>query len=110
MQTEVITLDEHSFDQVVASASTPLVVNFWAPGCGSCRALTPSLSRLSREYAESARFAEVNVDENSALARRFGVRTIPTIVLLHRGVVLGYTTGAQSAVRLRQLVDEALQR
>jgi thioredoxin 1 len=110
MQTEVITLDEHSFEQAVASASTPLVVNFWAPWCGSCQALTPSLSRLSREYAKRARFAEVNVDEKSALTRRFGVRTIPTIVVLHRGAVLGYTIGAQAAVRLRELVDEALQR
>lgn len=110
MQTEVITLDERSFEQVVASASTPLVVNFWAPWCGSCRALTASLSRLSREYAERARFAEVNVDENALLARRFNVRSIPTTIVLHRGVVCGYTTGARSAVRLRQLIDEALQR
>ncbi|MGE3597136.1 MAG: thioredoxin family protein [Dehalococcoidia bacterium] len=108
LQIDVVTLDERNFDQVVAGGSTPLVVRFWAPWCGSCRALAPTFGDLSREYVNRAKFAEVNVDENPSLARRFLVRAIPTILVLHRGVVLGHTIGARSDLQLRAILDAAM--
>jgi thioredoxin len=108
MQTEVITLDEDSFDQIIESTTTPLVVDFWAPWCGPCRAMAPVFERLAEEYAERARFAKVNVDASGALARRFNVRAIPTVLVLRRGTIVSSTAGAQTAARLRQIVDAAL--
>jgi thioredoxin len=108
MQTEVITLDEDSFDQILASTAAPLVVDFWAPWCAPCRAMAPVFERLAEEYAERARFAKVNVDASAALARRFNVRAIPTVLVLRRGTIVSSTAGAQTAARLRQLVDAAL--
>jgi thioredoxin len=108
MQTEVITLDEDSFDQTLESTTTPLVVDFWAPWCEPCRAMAPVFERLAEEYAERARFAKVNVDASAALARRFNVRAIPTVLVLRRGTIVSSTTGAHTAARVRQIVDAAL--
>jgi thioredoxin 2 len=108
MQTEVITLDEDSFTQTLESTTTPLVVDFWAAWCEPCRAMAPVFERLAEEYAERARFAKVNVDASGALARRFNVRAIPTVLVLRQGTIVSNTVGAQTAARLRQIVDAAL--
>ena len=108
MQTRVITLDEVSFDPIVQSTNMPLVVDFWAPWCGPCRAMAPVFESLAQEYGDRARFAKVNVDDSTALAQRFNVRAIPTVLVLRRNEIVSCTAGSQSAARLRQIVDAAL--
>ncbi len=108
MQTEVVPLDEHNFDQIVESTTIPLVVDFWAPWCGPCHAMAPVFEGLAHEYGEHARFAKVNVDDSTALAQRFKVRAIPTILVLRRGEIVSRIVGSQTAAGLRQVVNAAL--
>lgn len=85
------------FDEAVSDRSA--IVEFWAPWCGPCRQLAPELESLAAAHPELL-VAKVNIDEEPALAHRFGVMSIPTTLHLVRGVVLAHVVGAMAAGRL----------
>jgi thioredoxin 1 len=74
-----------SFEQDVLRAEHPVVVDFWAPWCGPCHAITPVLESLEDEAGERIRFTKLNVDENPVMASRYGVLAIPTVILFAGG-------------------------
>jgi thioredoxin 2 len=90
-----ITVTDATFAAVVERSPTPVVVDMWAPWCGPCRMVAPVIDELAREWAGRVRFAKLNVDENPAMARRFDVRTIPTLLVLHQGREIDRIMGAQ---------------
>ena len=83
-----------SFEADVLQASKPVVVDFWAPWCGPCRAVAPILEQLAGEQP-GITFASVNIDENPSYASRFGVLSIPTVILFEQGEVQDTVIGAQ---------------
>ena len=93
------------FDARVARAGVPVLVDFWAPWCGPCKAIAPILDRLVSAYAGRLHVARVNVDEEQTLATGFGIRSIPTLVLFAGGKVAGQLTGLQNEAQLRELVE-----
>ena len=81
-------------DDLLASSELPVVVDFWAPWCGPCRAMAPIFEQAASEFAGKARFVKVNVDEQQALAARHAVRAIPTLVLFRDGAEIKRVSGA----------------
>ena len=91
--TGIESLTENTFHEALA-ASTGVVVDFWAPWCGPCRAMAPVLEDVAREAPAGVLVAKVNVDEQSALAGRFGVQAIPTLIFFKGGAVVDRVVGA----------------
>lgn len=97
-----------TFDTDVTNNPLPVLVDFWAQWCGPCKALSPALSKLSEQFQGSVEFVKVNVDENAAVRDRFGVRGIPTLILMQGGKELGRVVGNRSAIQLAGFIDSHL--
>lgn len=92
---DVITLTEAGFDREVTDSELPVLVDYWAPWCGPCRALEPVIEAIAAELEGRVRLAKVNVDEEPALAARAGVQSIPRLVLYRDGAPAAHSAGAR---------------
>ena len=98
-----------SWTSEVEEATVPVVVDFTATWCPPCKALAPVLEQVAQDYAGKAKVVKVDVDENNALAARFGVSSIPNLVFFKDGQVVNQAVGFQSEAKLKSLLDEILQ-
>lgn len=99
---------DSDFDDVVLRSQRPVVVDFWAPWCGPCRMMAPVLDRAAAERATLLRVAKVNTDEQPQLAARFGIRSIPTLILFREGREVARQAGAVDAGSLSRWLDRSL--
>ena len=104
-----ITLTEESFEQEVLKADIPVLVDFWAEWCGPCKMLAPVIEELAKEYSGQIKVGKVNVDENSAIAEKYGIRGIPTIIIFHGGEVEEQMVGVQPKDVLKKKLDSFLE-
>ena len=88
-----ITVNESNFDEEVLKSELPVLVDFWATWCGPCRMLGPVIAQVAAEKEGSLKVAKVNVDENPDLAREYGIRSIPTLMLFKNGELAGTSLG-----------------
>ena len=95
----MLDVSDATFDEVVLGADVPVVVDFWAPWCKPCAAIEPHLRALAEEWAERARFVRMNVDENLAVPGRYGVLSLPTVILFLAGRPRETVLGAQPRAR-----------
>ena len=86
---------EATFEQEVLKSEKPVIVDFWAEWCGPCHAVAPVLDKIAEERAEEVRLVKVNIDEEQGLAIRYGIQSIPTIVLFKAGEPAAAAIGAQ---------------
>lgn len=99
-------ITDADFAKIVKDSKIPVFVDFWAPWCGPCRAMSPVLDELSTEYDGKIRICKMNVDENPVTPQNYGVRAIPTMVLIKDGQTVEQITGAVSKDALKQLFDQ----
>ena len=108
MASDVLHLDQNTFDETLATTDGVLMVDFWAEWCGPCRAVSPILEDLARTSGGKVTLAKVNVDEHPALAARFGVRSIPTILFVKDGKVRDQAIGALPKPAIQKKIDALL--
>lgn len=103
-----IVVTEDNFEAMVLDADTTVLVDFWAPWCGPCKMIGPALSQLSEAFEGQLVVAKLNVDESGALASRYNVNSIPTLMLFKGGEVVAQRMGAASYAVIETFVKEHL--
>jgi thioredoxin 2 len=105
----VLGLVEERFARHVESNDIPVVVDFWAPWCRPCKMMAPHFERAARELAGAARLAKLNTEEAQAIAARYGIRSIPTLIAFQRGREIARQSGAMDATALVRWVRQVAQ-
>jgi thioredoxin 1 len=103
MAANIITLSTVSFKPAI-STGTPVLVDFWAPWCGPCKAIAPILEELAVELAGKIQIAKLNVDENDGVSAEYGVRAIPTMLLFKDGKLVEQFVGMQPKATLKEKI------
>jgi thioredoxin 1 len=93
---DVKTLTDATFEEEVKSSATPMIVDFWAPWCGPCRMVGPVIDQIAEEHGDKVSIGKVNVDENPGTAGKYGIMSIPTIILFKDGEPAKKVIGARS--------------
>ncbi|RUR20551.1 thioredoxin [Legionella sp. km535] len=105
MSDNIKAVTDASFDQDVINSSKPVLVDFWAEWCGPCRALTPILEEVAATHSNDVTFAKINIDENPQAPSKFGVMSIPTLILFKNGQVVAVKMGLLSKSQLSAFVE-----
>ena len=103
----VLHFDRTRFEKAIAG-SQPVLVDFWAPWCGPCRMIAPSIEEIGKEYEDRAVVGKVDVDEVPDLAHRFGVMSIPTLIVFKGGKVVEQAIGARGKADIAAMIDRHL--
>lgn len=101
---------EDSFRSTVLQSKSPVMVDFWAQWCGPCLATAPILEELAKEYSGKMDFVKVDVDANGPLAAKYGIASIPTMLIFRSGQPVQQITGYKPKKELQKALDEALQK
>ncbi len=102
------TVTEASFDTDVIGSSEPVLVDFWAEWCGPCRMIAPALEEISKEMAGKVTVAKLNIDENPDIAVKYGVRSIPTLMIFRDGKPAAVQVGANAKGKIVEWINGAI--
>jgi thioredoxin 1 len=103
-----VTLTNDNFETEVVKSDIPVLVDFWAPWCGPCKALAPIMEQLAAEYAGKLKIGKLDIDENNELAIKFGVRSIPTMLFFKGGQPVDKMVGAVPKAQIIQRLGQIL--
>ena len=106
--TSTITVNDENFDDEVLRSDIPVLVDFWAEWCGPCKVVGPTVEALASDYQEKVKVAKLNVDDNPEAAGRFGVRSIPTLIVFKDGEAQQAAVGVKPKGQLAELIEKVL--
>jgi thioredoxin 1 len=104
----VLEIDDSSFDAEVLQSDLPVLVDFWAPWCGPCRAIAPIIDELVGAFGDQVKFVKCNVDDNPVTPGKYGIRAIPTLILFKGGEVADQITGIVAKSKLEDVINKAI--
>ena len=108
MSENIVHTNDSNFDADVVNSDKPALVDFWAEWCGPCKMIAPFIDEAASEYAEKLSVVKLNVDESPNIAAKFGIRSIPTLMLFKDGAVQAQKVGAFSKSQLTEFLDSNL--
>ncbi len=100
-----LNFSDSTFDQDVLKSDIPVLVDFWAPWCGPCKAMSPTIDALATEYAGKIKIGKLNTDDNPATGMRYQVRGIPTLLLFKDGKVVDQSVGSKPKADVMKMID-----
>jgi len=104
----ILEIDDGNFDAEVLQAGIPVMVDFWAPWCGPCRAIGPVIEELSEAFGDRIKFTKCNVDDNPVTPGKFGIKSIPTLIFFKEGKVMDQVVGIVAKSKLEETLNKML--
>lgn len=108
MSEQLIHVTDDSFESDVLQSNTPVLVDYWAEWCGPCKMIAPILDEVASEYADKLKIAKLDVDQNAETAQKYGIRSIPCLMLFKDGDIVATQVGALSKSQLSEFIDQNL--
>lgn len=108
MSDKIVYTSDSNFESDVLKSEVPVLLDFWAEGCGPCKMITPILQDVAADYEGRLTVAKINIDENPQIAPKYGIRGIPTLMLFKNGSVEAQKVGALSKKQLTEFLDQNL--
>ncbi len=105
---DVLILQDATFDQEVLKSDVPVLVDFWAVWCGPCKAIAPAVEELAKQYKGKVKVAKMDVDEHQQVPQKFGIRSIPTLLVFKGGRVVDTIVGAVPKSKLEESLKKAI--
>ena len=104
----IVELNDGSFETEVINSDKPVLVDFWAPWCGPCRALAPVIEEISNDFVDKVKVGKVNVDDNPEISMKFGIRSIPTLMVFKDGEVQEQIIGAVPKSEIERALEKVV--
>ncbi len=108
MAEDILEIDDITFEAEVLKSDKPVLIDFWAPWCGPCRAISPMVEQLAGEFGEKIKFVKCNVDDNPISPGKYGIRSIPTLMFFKDGNVVDQVIGIVAKSKLEEVINKIL--
>jgi len=108
MAEDILEIDDSIFDAEVLKSDKPVLIDFWAPWCGPCRAISPLVEQLAGEFGDKIKFVKCNVDDNPISPGKYGIRSIPTLMFFKDGNVVDQVIGIVARSKLEEVIKKIL--
>ena len=106
MAKDILEVGDSSFESEVLQSDKPVLVDFWAPWCGPCRAIAPIVEKLAEDFGDKVKFTKCNVDENPATPTKYGIKSIPTLIFFKDGEIQDKVIGIVAKSRLEEMISQ----
>jgi thioredoxin 1 len=106
MAKDILEIGDSSFESEVLQSDKPVLVDFWAPWCGPCRAIAPIVEELAEDFGDRVKFTKCNVDENPTTPTKYGIKSIPTLIFFKNGEIQDKIIGIVAKSRLEEMISK----